>query len=139
MKIFVAATELIKTYGTNDPFELADHLSIRTEVIPLLALKGLIVNAGVRKYIGINSGLPREEQKLVLAHELGHYTLHPVQFNYFYLREHTQFVNGKYERQADLFAFCLLYPKIDAKAYEYAKRLNRDGLKCYILQGIAEG
>lgn len=128
MDIYVKAGQLVERLGTNDPFTIADLLGIEVTVMPLKSLKGLIVNTGNRKHIGINSQLAFYNQKFILAHEIGHHLLHPAEFNYFCIRDHTYFVNGKYEREADLFAFCLVNPGINRELFNQAKQLNRQGL-----------
>lgn len=108
MNVKKAATELIKKYNTRDPFKIAEYLGLKVFFFPFNDIKGLIISFGSSHYIGINSNLPYQEQKFVLAHEIGHHQLHSPNYNYFFIRDNTHFINGKYERQANLFAFFLL-------------------------------
>ena len=98
------ARQLAERFGTADPFALCAALDIT--VLPV----GL--PPGVRGFYGcvhgarilyLNGALEENERRTVCAHELGHALLHEGH-NALFLRERTDFVMERYEREADLFA-----------------------------------
>lgn len=102
------ARQLAERFGTADPFALCAALDIT--VLPV----GL--PPGVRGFYGcahgacilyLNGALEENERRTVCAHELGHALLHEGH-NALFLRERTDFVMERYEREADLFAGYLL-------------------------------
>ncbi|MBO8168169.1 MAG: ImmA/IrrE family metallo-endopeptidase [Thermoanaerobacteraceae bacterium] len=124
--IKTAVNNLVEQYGTRDPFELADHLGITIIRFPFKKIKGLAISLFGHKIIGLNSRLPEQFQRVIVAHEIGHNQLHPQGMGYFFMIKETFFVNGKYERQAHQFAAELLLAA-DKPAYgesieDYAKR-----------------
>lgn len=68
--------ELIKKYGTRDPYELADYLDLVLIDEPLGKTWGLYQYIRRNKVVFINKDLEFHEKKLVLAHEIGHAVLH---------------------------------------------------------------
>lgn len=97
---------LISEYGTNNPFELAEFLDITVQFRPLGKLNGYYLSSNGAKIVTINSDIPRQLQTFVLAHEIGHLTLHPT-LNSFMLKN-TFFSTDRQEIEADTFALCLL-------------------------------
>ena len=68
---------LIKKYGTRNPFELADHLQIMVLRRQMdHDIQGFFIRRRRRKFIVINSDLPCHIQRQTCAHELGHARLH---------------------------------------------------------------
>jgi len=57
----------------------------------------------------VDSGLDDQQRKFVLAHELAHHLFHSG-FNRVFLDRSTYLKTDRYEREADLFAACFLYP-----------------------------
>ena len=68
------------------------------------------------RYIFINENLPEYEQRLVMAHELGHAILHRKE-NCYFIRNRTLLLNSKKEIEANRFAMELLLP--DSLLEEY--------------------
>ena len=67
-------------YQTNDPYEMCEAVGIRVFEQPMGTAEGsckgfLMSNARCRMAV-INSDLPAEVQRIILAHELGHGILH---------------------------------------------------------------
>jgi len=98
---------LVNKYCTNDPYELAEATGLEIDFQPFSHIKGINICKHDVRILVINSSLPYHEKKFIAAHELGHHILHP-QLNYFFITENTLFYNGKYEREANLFAFYLI-------------------------------
>ena len=68
--------KLIAKYKTTSPVELAECLGITVLYNPLGSVWGMYKYIKKNKLILINSSLSEQEQKYVLAHELGHAVLH---------------------------------------------------------------
>ena len=83
-RLFTAPLELIREYGTNDPFTLAASItrwngkSIRINVryFDAKRQKGFCTNILNNYYIFINRNLSRQMQRMVCGHELGHVLFH---------------------------------------------------------------
>lgn len=101
--------KLIKKYETNDPWKLAEGLNImifERKLNPLT--KGIFLSPLKEvKQIVINSTLDYLSKRIVLAHEIGHATLHS-KHDICFIREYTLFPTGKYEVEANKFAAELL-------------------------------
>ncbi len=110
---------LVKKYGTRDPFLLASCLNLNVKFLEYSDnTKGYYIKVGKNKFIIINSNLTEEEKRVVLAHEIGHAVMHSSKEIHF-LRENTLFPKGRHENEANKFAAELL---IDLNSID----------KCYI-------
>lgn len=110
---------LVKKYGTRDPFLLASCLNLNVKFLEYSDnTKGYYIKVGKNKFIIINSNLTEEEKRVVLAHEIGHAVMHSSKEIHF-LRENTLFPKGRHENEANKFAADLL---IDLNSID----------KCYI-------
>lgn len=107
-KIKALAVKLYNEYGTADPFFLCEQLDISVfkSAIPRRT-NGLYYHIRDKRVILINDSLAPQKQRFTAAHELGHALLHPDS-NSFFIKSSTAFEMGKFERQADRFAVCLL-------------------------------
>ncbi len=108
--------ELIRKFKTNDPFLLADYCNIKLMYADLGHLGGFYQYYKRTKIIMINEALSSHEQREVCAHELGHALLHPKK-NRFFLHRSTFQNCDKLEREANLFAACLLIQENDAREF----------------------
>lgn len=97
-----------KKFNTNDPFVIADQLGILYQ-IGALKYEGCYMFLKNHRYIFLNEDLPPHEQKLVMAHELGHAILHRKE-NCYFIRNKTLLLNSKNEIEANKFAVELLLP-----------------------------
>lgn len=97
-----------KKFNTNDPFVIADQLGILYQ-IGALKYEGCYMFLKNHRYIFLNENLPPHEQKLVMAHELGHAILHRKE-NCYFIRNKTLLLNSKNEIEANKFAVELLLP-----------------------------
>jgi len=109
MDIKVIIGQLIKKYGTSNPFKLADLLGIVLVFEPLGSIHGYYSRSHRMKVIHINENLPYNKQFLTCAHELGHAILHPDE-NTAFLKKNTLFSTDKIEIEANTFAVELLLP-----------------------------
>lgn len=94
--------------GTTDPFDIADQLGILYQICNL-QFEGCYMFLKNHRYIFINENLPEHEQRLVMAHELGHAILHRKE-NCYFIRNKTLLLNSKKEIEANRFAMELLVP-----------------------------
>ncbi|SDL19163.1 ImmA/IrrE family metallo-endopeptidase [Natronincola ferrireducens] len=108
MEIKTIVNRLVEKYQTKDPFVLASCLNISTNLWPLHEnIQGLYQNFKRNKFIFINDNLLYEQQKIVLAHEIGHAVLHKG-LNVCFLEANTFFIKNKFETEANRFAVELL-------------------------------
>lgn len=98
---------IIKKYKTRDPFELVTLLDVILLYVPLIDINGFYNYYNNTHIIYINENISKDEQRLTLAHELGHLFLHN-DINVFFLNTATFFSSQKLEREADIFASELL-------------------------------
>lgn len=105
MKAVIQQVEqLITRFSTRCPFELAAYLQITILLTDLPdRINGFFLNVLDQPFIYLNDQLPEQQKRIILAHELGHAVLHPLQ-NSLYMRNSTYLVLSRYELQADMFA-----------------------------------
>ena len=107
-KIVEIANGIVKKYGTRDPFKTARMCGAELMIKNLGSLKGFYKVVYDTPFIFLNESLPRQEARLVCAHELGHHALHRaaarVGFEEFSLFSE----NSRREYEANLFAAVLL-------------------------------
>ena len=112
-RLFTAPLELIREYGTNDPFILAGHITrwngkairIQVRYFDAKRQKGFCTNILNNYYIFINQNLSRQMQRMVCGHELGHVLFHQdmlvrdkngkfrqlVEWELFDIKDHTEY------------------------------------------------
>ncbi|MEI3596869.1 MULTISPECIES: ImmA/IrrE family metallo-endopeptidase [unclassified Oceanobacillus] len=100
--------QLVKKYGTNNPFELAKALNIEVIFEPLGSSLGYFSRFNRTSIIHINESLPYEKQLTTCAHELGHVLLHP-DLNTAFLKANTYYPTSKIEQEANEFMLELLF------------------------------
>lgn len=115
-RIEQCALSLKQKYGTNDPLELCRCLGITFLKTDLpRKLSGFYMEKSGRQAIAVSEALSSTAERAVIAHELGHALLHRG-LNLLFLCENTNFVQGRYEREADMFAAALLIDKNEARS-----------------------
>ena len=105
-----------KKFGTNDPFEIADHMGVLYQ-IGNCENEGCYMFLKNHRYIFLSNKLNPVELKLVMAHELAH-ALYDRKENCYFIRNKTLLLNSKIERRANCFAAHLLIS--DEMLLEYA-------------------
>lgn len=134
MNIPLRVKNLIKKYGTNDPFKLCSYLGILIIFSDLGEIKGYSIKRMGKKLICINEKLDTFSKKIVCAHELGHclyHQLHEINF----LLKNTKLVRRmNLEKEVNFFSIELLSdknfdeyilnPSIDVKILEQLAELK---------------
>lgn len=118
---------MVKEFGTSDPYQLARCLGIEVDEFPFRKIKGVIINTMSNVLIVVNSRMSEHEQRAILCHELGHYMLSPPNASYFFITKYTH-MNSKYEYLANYFIIELLTygkePDIDETLDKFARRIG---------------
>lgn len=98
--------DLINSYGSNEPRTIASRLNIKVfyKRMPV-GVSGVLIKPEIKKAIVINSRLSRRQQRIALAHQLGHIFLHK---DYDLFKEIDADLRTKLEHDADTFAHLLL-------------------------------
>ena len=130
-KIETAAEELLAKFDIKRipiPIEeVARALDIRISRAPSRDFSGLLIRKDGHALIGVNSNEAPVRQRFTVAHELGHFILHPRQdaFVDFRIDRNTKEVKPPHERHADMFAAALLMPR--KSLLRDFRRLAKDG------------
>lgn len=108
MDIKGKAIQLIKKYGTDDPFRIAAELNIRLIYAPLGGACGNYMKYKRTKLIILDRDkAPEQMLPFVCAHELGHSVCTPDE-NTELLQAYSWGLDSRVERRANLFAVELL-------------------------------
>lgn len=108
--------QLVRLFGTRDPFEMIKGMNVILVFYPLDGVRGFYQYFKRNNIIYVDESLSRHDQQFVCAHELGHMFLHK-RSNALFMDTRTQFNSSKYELEADKFAANLLIP--DSTLDEY--------------------
>lgn len=100
--------QLIKKYGTNDPFEIAKAKGIEIRYAELGKILGFHIREFRTSVININQNTSKKQQLFIGAHELGHALMHP-DINTPFLKSNTYFSTDRIEIEANTFAIELLF------------------------------
>ena len=107
--IYKTVKALVSKYCTSDPFELAEELGIMILYYDLGSLNGMFRYIEGQPVILLNCRLDKIMQRIVCAHELGHFVLHSAIAKEACLREfHIFNMRDKTEYEANVFATNLL-------------------------------
>lgn len=113
INIPIRVKNLIRKYGTSNPYELADELDIKIcECVLPDKVRGFFVRALRRKFIVLNTNMTEIEKTIVLCHEIGHVRLHSG-YGYHFSASTTYFVSSKKEVEANLYCVHLLARRHD--------------------------
>lgn len=99
--------QLIRKFGTNNPYDIARELNISVTFEELGSIYGYYNSPLRMKQIHINQNLPEHLKKFTCAHELGHAIMHPKS-NTPFLKNNTFLSVQKMEIEANKFATELL-------------------------------
>lgn len=108
MDIKGKAIQLIRKYGTDDPFRIAAELNIQLLYAPLGGIRGNYMKYKRMKVIIIDDDkAPKRMHPFICAHELGHSVCTPDD-NTELLQAYSWGLDSRVERRANLFAVELL-------------------------------
>ncbi len=100
--------DLSDRFGTASAEKLCEEMNVTVVKQDLPErINGFTVRMEGLPFIVLRNGLEDSLRKFVLSHELGHIVLHDCT-NTLNLSANTRFCVNKFEREADLFAACLL-------------------------------
>lgn len=105
--IYSQVEEIVRKYGTRDPFEVLDAMNIVTQFSyrhPIDGLKGFCMSLNRSRYVMINGYLCEIDQRVVASHELGHSVIHKDELKCGALRDFNIYQSkGRIEREANFF------------------------------------
>ena len=116
MRIKSRGEQIVRKYRTRDPFEMIKGMNVILVYYPLEGVHGFYQYFQRNNIIYLDERLSKNEQRFVLAHELGHMFLHK-KANAIFMDTRTQFNTDKFELEANTFAIDLLLP--DSLLEEY--------------------
>lgn len=114
------ASEIISKHRTRNVYDLCDTYGVFVIEASMRKMLGYITDDEMGHYIIVNQKLPEFLKRFVIAHELGHYFMHPHDIGFFWIIKNTQFPIARLERHADDFALELL--KISENVYMQIKK-----------------
>ncbi len=117
MDVKTRANQIARKYKSRNPFEIVRGLNIILVRCPLYDVRGFYQYFQRNNIIYLDENLSDQEQRFVLAHELGHMFLHK-KANAIFMDSKTQLNTTKYETEADLFAIELLLPDDELLNYQ---------------------
>ena len=107
--IYDLVQTVISEHGTRDPFDICADLNILLIITDLDSLQGMLAFIDGVPVILISSKIDERQQRIVCAHELGHFFLHSEIVKEKCLREFEIFnMCDKIEYEANVFACHLL-------------------------------
>ncbi len=117
--------------------EIAGKLNIKIGREPSNDFSGLLIRKDGKSLIGINSTESHVRQRFTIAHELGHFFLHPQKDTFVDYRDNQKDVmRTPRERQANMFAAALLMPR--SLIFKDVKILSKEGIHDMEIQKLAE-
>ena len=127
--IIEEADRLIEKCGTSDPFEIASMTGIKLKMIDYFEeVKGAYFVIEKNRYVFLNSNLPDELQRVVLAHELGHDRLHSDAAEGGLIDNRIYDISSNMEYEANLFAAELLIDDDEILSYIFDGGLDIEGI-----------
>lgn len=129
MNMFETVRAIISANATNDPEEILSSQQVKIFYLSMTGIRGIYKAIYGIPMVFVDSNLDEREQKFVLAHELAHHLFHRG-LNRVFLGRCTYMKTDCYEREAELFAACLLCPDPDEYIFEgetYSDLAHRTG------------
>jgi len=92
--------------------EVADKCQIKISRAPNNDFSGMLIRKDGRALIGVNNSESTVRQRFTIAHELGHFFLHPNKDAFIDYRDNKkEIMRTPREKQANMFAAALLMPR----------------------------
>lgn len=117
MNMLARVQKLVCKLGTNNPEEILNTLGVKILELPMRGIRGIYKRLKRNTFVVVDCDLDEREKNFVLAHELGHHILHRGD-NRVYLDRCTLYTSSRYEKEADLFAVCLMAPNPEDFIFE---------------------
>lgn len=117
MNMFETVRAVIEANGTNAPDEILSADGVKIFLLPMSGLRGIYKTLHDIPMVFVDSGLDERQKRFVLAHELAHHLFHRG-LNRVFLERCTFMKTDCYEREAELFAACLLCPYPEEHIFE---------------------
>ena len=109
MNMFETVRAVIEANGTNAPDEILLAEGVKIFYLSMSGLQGIYKALHGIPMVFVDSGLDGRQRQFVLAHKLAHHLFHRG-LNRVFLERCTFMKTDCYEREAELFAACLLCP-----------------------------
>lgn len=122
------ALSLLKKFQSDNPYDLCASLNLTVLPVPLCDLRGFLVQLRRNNIVFVAENLNEFDSRFVLFHEIGHFVMHR-EVNRMFLDSRTFLKTSPYEREANQFATCCLYPD-DADLYSYIDRDIQTTSRC---------
>ena len=126
--------DIKRTWGTNDPFEIAERFGIVVNILPSCLpdfTAHTLKREGYPTIISINSAYDELSRKILCAHELGHALLHSEGINHYTIASSVEL--EIVEAEANVFALMLLDDSINRRVNMPIERMSN-----YILKSIID-
>ena len=117
MNMFETVRAVIEANGTNAPDEILLAEGVKIFYLSMSGLQGIYKALHGIPMVFVDSGLDGRQRQFVLAHELAHHLFHRG-LNRVFLERCTFLKTDCYEREAELFAACLLCPYPEEHIFE---------------------
>lgn len=134
MNMFETVRAIIGENVTNNPEEILSSQGVKIFFLPMVGIRGIYKAIHCIPMVFIDSNLDEHEQRFVMAHELAHHLFHRG-LNRVFLDRCTHMKTDCYEREAELFAACLLCPEPSEYIFEgetYTDLAHRMGVSEYV-------
>lgn len=110
------AETILKKAGITTVPVLVEEIAAKYQLLisraPHKNFSGMLIRKDGRALIGVNSSEPEVRQRFTVAHELGHFFLHPNQDAFVDYRDNKSgIMRTPREKQANMFAAALLMPR----------------------------
>lgn len=118
--------------------DVAYSLKIKISKAPSTDFSGLLIRKDGHALIGVNSSEAMVRQRFTIAHELGHFFLHPQKDTFVDYRKEVKGgeVRSPREKHADMFAAALLMPR--ESLLKDFKRMAKDGFSESLIGVLAK-
>lgn len=117
MNMFDTARAVIEANGTSNPEQILLANGVKIFQLPMTGLRGIYKALHGIPMVFVDSALDERQSRFVLAHELAHHLFHRG-LNRVFLERCTFMKTDCYEREAELFAACLLCPYPEEYIFE---------------------
>lgn len=117
--------------------DIAIKLNIKISRGPSKDFSGILIRKDGSALIGVNSNEAPVRQRFTIAHEIGHFIMHPRKDAFVdYRNNRKEIMRTPSERHANMFAAALIMPR--SLLEKDFKNISKDGFAEYELEKLAE-